>query len=118
LSPGGLVDIEHAGGESVATDRHLARHCIGDQREPSGARRGCQQHVGAGEVGIHRTAAIALAAVMTRGAAVVRPGDDRQSRWNAGDVVLVGGVLDEQLPAAWRRWRQEVTVWMVVEALV
>ena len=47
---GGLVDVRHAGRQSVRADRHLARHRVGEQREPAGRERRRDEHVGTREV--------------------------------------------------------------------
>ena len=62
-------------------------------------------------------AAAALAAVMARGAPVVRLGQDRQPRRDDRDVQLLGRLLDQQLVAARRGRRQKNAVRLVRQVL-
>ena len=118
LAPSRLVDVEHTVGTPLRVERHLPRHGAGDEREPSGRQCRQDQHVGRGEVGVHRAAAAALAAVVAARSAVVRPGEDRKPGGNAGDLEPVRRLLDQQLLAARLRWRQEDAIGMIVQPLV
>ena len=68
---------------SVVTSRAIA---LVIEREAAGGQRRRQQHRRRREVGVDRAAAPALAAVVARLAAVVRPREDRQPRRDAGDL--------------------------------
>ena len=57
------------------------------------------------EVGGGDAAAAALRAVVAGSAPVQRLGQNGEARWNAGDVELVAGLLDDGLSAA-RLWRR------------
>src|SRR2546427_8264766 len=76
------------------------------------------QHVGGGEVRVHAAAAVALAAVVTRGPAVQGPREDREARGNAGDVELVGRLFDQELVTARHGGREEHAVGLVREVLL
>src|SRR5207249_4918466 len=113
-----LVDIRDAGRESVGAHRHLARHRVGDERELSGLLCRRDEYVWTREVRLHRTAAVALSAVVTGLPSIDRLRRDRQSRRDAGDAQLVGRLLDEQLVAAWLGRRLEDAVGMIAQPLV
>ena len=78
---------------------------------------GRDQHVGRGEIRIHRTPAAALAAVVAARAPVEGASQDRKPRGNAGDLQLIGSTLDQELIAAGPRWREEDAIGMVGKAL-
>src|SRR5688572_15820410 len=65
-----------------------------------------------------RTAAAALAAVVTRGAIVERLREDRETDRDAADVQALRCLLDQQLVAARLRRRLENAVWVVRQAFV
>src|SRR5690606_10907054 len=75
------------------------------------------EHVRAGEVRLHRTAAVALSAVVACLTTVDRLREHRKSRGNAGDVQSVGCLLDQQLVAARLRRGLEDAVRVVRQPL-
>src|SRR5690606_36457166 len=113
----GLVDVVHARDATVLPDGDLTGHRLGDQRQPSRLQRGANQDPRAGEIGVGPAPAVALSAVVTGGAAVMRPRDDRQARRNAGDIEPVGCLLHQLLVAAGLRRREEDTVRVVAKPL-
>src|SRR4051812_42900208 len=113
-----LVDVRHAGRESIVPDRDFARHRVGEQREPPGRECRGDENVRAGEVRLDLTSAIALAAVVTRLPAWLRGGEDREARWDAGNLEIVRRLLHEQLVAARLRRREEFAVRLVVDAFL
>src|SRR3982751_3783713 len=110
-----LVDVRHTGRESIVPDRDLARHRVGEQREPPGLEPRGDENVRAGEVRLHLTATIALTAVVTRLPAGLRRREDREARRDAGDLEIVRRLLHEQLVAARLRWRKELAIRLVVD---
>src|SRR5688500_6074787 len=79
--------------------------------------RGLEEHTRAGEVGVDRASAAALLAVVTACTAVVRAGQDRKPRRDAGDLQPVRRLLHHQLVAPRRRRRQEDAIWLVRQPL-
>ena len=101
---------------------HGSRRGPADKGVNEGQHRICcerrrDKHVGAGEVRLHRAAAIALAAVVARLPPGERPRDDREARRDAGDLQPVGRLLDEQLVAPRLRRRVELPVGLVGQPL-
>ena len=66
LAAGGLVDVADAVASPLVVGRHLARHRVGDERQPPGRQRRRQQHRRRREVRVRRAAAAALPAVVAR----------------------------------------------------
>src|SRR5262249_21714220 len=78
--PRDLIDARHAlRFAALLVDDDVTRYRVGPEREPSGLSRGRQRRSGTAEVGIGRTAAVAVPAVMTRSPAVVPLGQDRRA---------------------------------------
>ena len=104
----GAIDVGHAGCEPARVGRHLAGHRIGDDAQPAGGERRRQQHRRRRKVRMRGAAAAALPAVVTGGAPIERPGQNRQPRRNAGDVESIARLLHHQLVAArTRRWKKD-----------
>ena len=113
LASRALVDVGDAGRPPGLVDRHLARHRVGDNRQLLGGHRRRDEHRRGREIRVHRTTAAALAAIVARHPPVQRLRENRQPAGNAGDLQLVGGLLDEQLVAARLGRRQKDAVGIV-----
>ena len=118
VARGARVHVGDAVGQPGRVHRDLARHRAGDDREPAGRNRRRQEHGRRGEVRVRPAAAAALAAVVARGAPVVRLGQDRQPRRDDRDVQLLGRLLDQQLVAARPGRRQKNAVRLVRQVLL
>ena len=89
-----------------------------DDGQLLGRHRRRNQHRRRREIRVLRAASTTLAAVVARHPAVQRLRQDRQPAGNAGDLQLVGGLLDEQFIAPRPGRRQEDAVGIVRQSLL
>src|SRR5213592_5127043 len=117
LAPVPGVDVRDAAGATISAHRHLTRHRVRHERELTRPEGRGDEDIRRGEVGIRLTAAIALAAVVARGASGQRPGEDREPRRDTGDIEPASRLLYQQLVAARLGGRQEDAVGGVWDVL-
>ncbi len=110
------VHVGHPRRKAACVGHDLARHGVRDDRQPSRLERRREHDRHAREIRVRRAAAPTLSAVVARGAAVVRPRQDRETRRHDGNLQLVAGFLDQELVRARPRRRQEDAVRFVLQA--
>src|SRR5207248_9284153 len=104
------VDVDHSVGLAAPVQADLTRHRIRLQRELTGLQGGRDEDVCGREIRIRFATAVALAAEMALRPAIERLRQNRESRWNTGNVQALGRLLHQYLVAARLRRRQENAV--------
>src|SRR5450756_2080014 len=112
------VDVGDAAGAAIGADHHFAAHGAGADLEVPGLQGGRDVAAGGSEVGVDRAGAPALGAIVAGGPAVERPGEDGEARGDAGNLELVGDLLDDALVSARRGRGLEAPVGGVFQAFL
>src|SRR5215831_12362089 len=96
----GFLDVGDTLGAAVLAKQNFTDHGAGDESEAPGLLSGRDEDLARAEVRSDTAAAPALSAVMAGGAAVERPGKDREPRRDAWNTDFVAGLFENHFAAA------------------